>query len=209
MTITFKHKGPKVLLTEGKNDCHVILSLCSFHDIPENFGFFDCGSDDLVLKKMSALIAGSEEMDTIGIILDADNPNLNSKWESVKNRLSKEGYSLPDKPDPTGTILFMEDKPKIGIWLMPNNNIDGMLEDFCRELASHDAINFAEQCVLNAQDNNFSTFIGNHQSKAVIHTYLAWQNEPGMPLGQAITAKALDPEQKIAVIFINFLKSLF
>jgi len=40
------------------------------------------------------------------------------------------------------------------------------------------------------------TFIPNHKSKAVIHTYLAWQNEPGMPLGQAITARALNPEKK-------------
>ncbi len=209
MDINFKHKGPKILLTEGKNDCHVILSLCAYHRVPETFGFYDCGSDNKILKRMSALIAGSETMETIGVVLDADNPNLNSKWESIRNRLTREGYPVSKEPDENGTILSMEGKPRIGVWLMPDNNIDGMLEDFCRELASHDGIDFAENCVQNSQQNGFATFIPNHKSKAVIHTYLAWQNEPGIPLGQAITARALNPEKKIAMLFVDFLKSLF
>ena len=42
----FKYAGGKVVLTEGKNDCHVILSLCKRHDVPETFGLYECGSDD-------------------------------------------------------------------------------------------------------------------------------------------------------------------
>jgi hypothetical protein len=31
------------------------------------------------------------------------------------------------------------------------------------------------------------------EPKAIIHTWLAWQKEPGKPLGTAITARFLDP----------------
>jgi len=54
-----------------------------------------------------------------------------------------------------------------------------------------------------------TSFIDNHHSKAVVHTFLAWQDEPGMPLGQAITAKALDGNKPLAHNFSEFLKNLF
>jgi hypothetical protein len=208
-SLNLKYTGPKVVLTEGKNDCHVILALCLAHDVPESFGFYDCGSDDLVLKRLSALLAGSEKLQTICVVLDADNPNLGAKWVSIKDRLAKEGYSVPERPNPDGTFLEAYDKPKIGVWLMPDNNIDGMLEDFCHQLAGDDAIGFAKSCVRTAKEKTFTSFIDNHESKAIIHTYLAWQNEPGMPLGQAITAKALDAGKPLAQKFAQFLNSLF
>lgn len=207
--MNFKYKGPKVLLTEGKNDCHVVLALCKQHNVPESFGFYDCESDDRVLKKLSALIAGSENIETIGVVLDADNPNLLSKWNSLSVRLQKEGYVVPEFPLEHGTILAKHDKPTVGIWLMPDNHVDGMLEDFCHQLIDKPSLEYASQCVIDAKQNEFTNFLENHFSKAVIHTFLAWQDVPGMPLGQAITARALNGDQAIAVDFSNFLKRLF
>lgn len=158
---------------------------------------------------MSALLAGSEEQEIIGIVLDADNPNIQSKWSAVKDRLIKQGYTLPSKPQKGGTILTCSDMPKIGIWLMPDNNLDGMLEDFCRNLASSEAINHAQKCVLDAKDKGFSSYKNVHLSKSTIHTFLAWQDEPGMPLGQAITSKVLDSTQPLGKEFIAFLTDLF
>ncbi|NOQ63011.1 MAG: hypothetical protein GQ582_00685 [Methyloprofundus sp.] len=202
-----------MLLTEGQNDCHVISHLCKLHQVPHNFGLYDCESDEKAIKKLRALIAGSDKKEVIGIVLDADNPSLAAKWDAVSDRLSKEGYKLPDQPNNKGTIITAdknpEENPKIGIWLMPDNNVNGMLEDFCRGLVGDSAMTFAEDCVKKAQDQGVSTFKNNHHSKAVIHTFLAWQDEPGMPLGQAITAHALDGNKPIAKDFVNFLSILF
>lgn len=209
MTSSFKHKGPRVLLTEGKNDCHLISSLCHYHQVPQNFGLHECGSDTLVIKKLSALIASSEELEVIGVVLDADNPGIEGKWKALQQKLEPEGYNPPERPSANGTILKSPGKPVIGIWLMPDNNIDGMLEDFCKQLAQPGAIAFAEDCVAQARAGGFSTFTNTHHSKAAIHTYLAWQDEPGMPMGMALTAKALDPEQPIALRFHDFLRTLF
>ena len=141
--------------------------------------------------------------------MDADNPDLRGKWNSIRGRLEKENYAVPDIPNPEGTILYAENKPAIGVWLMPDNDLNGMLEDFCEQLAAPNAIGYARNCVYQAKRDGFTTFIDNHESKAVIHTFLAWQDRPGRPLGQAITAQALNPNQSIAEKFVFFLKSLF
>ncbi len=52
-------KGP-VILTEGDNDCHVIVSLCQKHSVAESFGFYSCGSDDGAIKRLDALLFSSE-----------------------------------------------------------------------------------------------------------------------------------------------------
>nr|WP_254435729.1 DUF3226 domain-containing protein [Dolichospermum sp. UHCC 0260] len=46
-------------------------------------------------------------------------------------------------------------------------------------------------------------------SKAIIHTYLAWQDEPGYPMGQAITKQSLRPHTDIAIKFTDWLTRLF
>ncbi len=206
----YLHDGPRVLLVEGTNDCHLIWSLCVHYDVPkEIFGLYVCGSDKKVLQRLSALIAGSQEMLNIGVVLDADNPNLAGKWNSISDRLVNEGYNVPTTPIKDGTILTQEGKPTVGVWLMPDNDLDGMLEDFCARLAPPEAMQFAKHCASEAKNLGFSTYGNTHYSKATIHTFLAWQDEPGMPLGQAVTAKALDAKQPIAIQFSNFLRTLF
>ncbi len=205
-----KQDTDKVLLVEGDNDCHVVMSLCKAHTVPESFGIYQCGSDNGVLKRLNALIIRPEPPQVIGIMLDADNPSLAGRWSSIQGKLGHYDYTFPIVPDPDGTILeSSSNKPKLGFWLMPNNQVSGMLEDFCAELAEPESLRFAQECVRQAQDNNLSTFKEVHRSKAIIHTYLAWHDEPGYPLGRAITRQALRPHSEIAVKFIHWLRHLF
>lgn len=207
--MAFNHKGPKVLLTEGSNDCRVILALCQHHELPEKFGLRECGSDEMALSTLSSLLKRSEQ-EIIGIVIDADNPNLTAKWQAVTDRLQKYGIAIPKVPQQSGTIIPASNgRARVGIWLMPDNQLDGMLEDFCSQLATPEALSFAEKCVNDAKDNNCTTFIETHKTKAVIHTFLAWQNEPGKPLGQAITARTLNPDHELAKTFARWLTELF
>jgi hypothetical protein len=45
--------------------------------------------------------------------------------------------------------------------------------------------------------------------KAIIHAWLAWQKEPGKPLGTAITARYLDPGVAQVDALVSWLKRLF
>ena len=49
-----------------------------------------------------------------------------------------------------------------------------------------------------------------HKSKAFIHTWLAWQEDPGTPMGLAITKKYLSTNDKVLCnSFIEWLNLLF
>lgn len=45
--------------------------------------------------------------------------------------------------------------------------------------------------------------------KVLMHTWLAWQNEPGKPYGQAITARYLDASLPTGAVFADWLKRVF
>ena len=207
--IKLNHEGPRVILTEGKNDAHLILQLCVYFDVPYTFGFYDCNGDNKALKRLNGLLISPEPPEIIGVVIDADAPNLNSRWRSVSDILINHGYEPPPAPDEGGTIIHANGKPSIGIWLMPDNITDGMLEDFCARLAPDHFINYAATCVAGAKEAGMTSFREPHLSKAIVHTYLAWQDEPGLPLGLAVKARALNPDTDIAHRFHNFLIKLF
>jgi hypothetical protein len=66
----------------------------------------------------------------LGIIVDADT-DIDDRWQSLRYRLTEAGYiAVPLHPAPGGTILKQEGWPVVGLWLMPDNTIPGILEDF-------------------------------------------------------------------------------
>ncbi|HCE2071765.1 DUF3226 domain-containing protein [Vibrio parahaemolyticus] len=203
-------EGP-VLLTEGDNDCHVIAALCRAHSLPEGcFGFYSCGSDDKAITRLKLLLkSGINCPERFAIVLDADAPSLASKWQSLRSILNSNGYEIPEKPSSKGTILTAAGKPLVGIWMMPDNNLDGMLEDFCLRLAPQEALNLAEEYITKCKESGHATFKDAHHSKALVHSFLGTQDEPGSPLGQAITRKVLSSEEEIAKDFTNWLVSAF
>ena len=210
MSDVCKQDTDKVLLVEGVNDCHVVMSLCAAHTVPETFGIYQCGSDLGVLRRLNALIVRPNPPAVIGIMLDADKPSLAGRWDSIKSKLKHYNYAFPKNPNADGTVIEGTIyEPRLCFWLMPNNQDSGMLEDFCAELAEPVSLAFARECVEQAQASKATTFKAVHHSKAVIHTYLAWHDEPGYPLGKAITSQALRPRTEVAVKFTNWLTHLF
>lgn len=205
-----KQDSDKILLVEGQNDCHVILALCKSFNVPMKFGIYECGGDEKALKRLNALINREEPPSVIGLVIDADNPDLAGRWKIIQDKLKLYDYVLPSAPELTGTIIDpVSEIPRLGFWLMPNNRFDGMLEDFCKEMIDTICIETAEQCLKIAEARGCSSFKAVHRSKAIVHTYLAWQDEPGKPLGQAITAQSLRPNTATAQAFVAWLIRLF
>jgi hypothetical protein len=204
-----KAETKKVLLVEGKDDCHVVMSLCNAFAVPEVFGLFECGGFDQLLKRLNALILQPDAPEVIGVMLDAD-VDLAARWRSLSVKLNHYDYVFPNTPETNGTIIQGEGVlPKLGIWLMPNNTIAGMLEDFCLEMVDPRGRTTAEDTIRTAEAAGVTSFIPSHRSKAIVHTFLAWQDEPGNPLGLAITTQALRPNTNTARTFIEWLQLLF
>ena len=81
-------KGERVLLVEGKNDCHVIRMLCKEHQLSESlFCIYDCGGDEKVLPELEIRIKKDLQSrpKVIGIVLDADmpedKPDIMIRWQ--------------------------------------------------------------------------------------------------------------------------------
>jgi hypothetical protein len=208
------HTGKKVLLVEGNTDCHVVMAMCAIHKVEINlFGIFDCGSDNQALKRLNALVNASEtdQPSIIGLMLDADQQGTESRWQSIKRKLQDKPYDLPDDPFPDGTVISSTepDYPRLGFWLMPNNKDVGMLETFINEMIPANHLESVKRSLETARQEGCTTYKDVHQDKAIVHTYLAWQDEPGRPIGQSITARVLQPETPSALAFIKWLIALF
>ncbi|MEQ9549677.1 MAG: DUF3226 domain-containing protein [Coleofasciculus sp. G3-WIS-01] len=122
------------------------------------------------------------------------------------------GYqAIPTVPPPDGWVYTQPDKPKIGIWLMPDNQLPGMLEDFVAHLIpTDDSLRPKAEAILQEIEQlKLNRYTPIHHPKALIHTWLAWQETPGMPMGQAITAQVLSYNAEIANKFVEWLKRLF
>ncbi|MEI6987660.1 MAG: DUF3226 domain-containing protein, partial [Rhodospirillaceae bacterium] len=123
--------------------------------------------------------------------------------------LTNAGYNVPKDPEATGTIIQCEGKPRIGIWLMPDNQASGMIEDFVKFLVPEADALIAQACQCVADIKPPDWRFEPHLSKAEIHTWLAWQKSPGTPLGSAINQKYLDADCQHAKTLITWLSDLF
>lgn len=199
--------NPFRLLVEGSDDLHLIRNLARAHGVSlDRDEILDCGGVDALLHESLPLhLLGSYT--SIGVVVDAD-LDLQSRWQAVRDRLEKSGYAVPVTPDPGGMIITTR-RPVVGVWVMPDNALSGTLEDFARQLIAEDDDLWpcVERSVatIPAESRRF------HQAserKAQIHTYLAWQQDPGTPLGLAITKKYLQTDAALALTFANWLKGL-
>lgn len=201
-----------ILLVEGPDDQHTIGQLCRSRGIRDFDEIKPHGGKDKLLKVISTNLTLAEEGDTFGIIIDADT-DLAARWQSIRGRIIDSGYQeVPTAPGPEGTIIPGSDEdrlPRLGIWLMPNNQTGGILEDFLLFLVPKENRNLLEYANSSVANLPLRLFIDNDTTKAVIHTWLAWQSDPGKPYGTAITAKFLDPTVPEADVLVAWLEHLF
>lgn len=203
-----KEKFDKKLLVEGNDDQHVIWALCERFGIAETFDVVDCEGIDNLYDAIPVRFKQSG-IKTIGIIIDAD-IDLKSRWMSVKATLLDLGFIVPNDLPIDGLILQKENI-KVGVWVMPNNHLNGMLEDFIAFLVPQDdnllpIANTTLDKIENEKQNKYSLI---HKSKAKIHTWLAWQEDPGTPMGLSITKKYLTTDEKTCKRLLEWLQALF
>lgn len=208
----------KSLLVEGVDDKHVILALQGTRSprVLDKTQIHDLEGYPNLLKRLPREILASEG-GAVGAVLDAD-INLADRWSGIRQMLEGKGYqNVPHTPDPNGTIVTPPPDtllPKVGIWLMPDNTTSGILEDFLKFLVPEgdSLLVFAGQTLDRLSEiapppNNL--FAKKDRSKALLHTWLAWQIKPGTPFGQAITARYLDANVGQADVFVKWLQDLF
>ena len=92
---------------------------------------------------------------------------------------------------------------------MPDNTNNGALENFLVNLVPqfpNPLYDHVKASVAAIPDQRFSD---GDEPKARIHTWLAWQEEPGRPYGTAIKAGFLDAYANQVDGLVNWLNGLF
>ena len=201
-------KFNKQLLVEGNDDLHVIMSLCQKFTVTENFEIIDCKGIDKLFAQIPIRLKQSD-FETLGIIIDADT-ELKNRWATLQTIFSTQKITLPDKIPSDGLILKINNIT-IGIWIMPNNDLNGMLEDFISFLIPKEdkLLPVANQTLNAIEKEKLNKYISAHKSKALIHSWLSWQEDPGTPMGLAITKKFLTTQEKICSKLISWLIMTF
>ena len=204
-----KEKYKQKLLVEGKDDQHVIWALCERFSLIENFDVIDCDGIDNVLSQLPIRIKQAD-VRAVLIVVDAD-VSMENRWNSVSSVLEAAGYIIPDVLPEEGLVLNQSNRPIVGVWLMPNNSTSGMLEDFIKFLVPDtDRLLPEAVAVINKiEEEKIKNYNNVHRAKALIHTWLSWQDSPGTPLGLAITKRYLSTELDICQRFVHWLKSGF
>ena len=106
----------------------------------------------------------------------------------------------------------VEPEFKVGIWLMPDNRSIGALEHFIEKLipGSDPCWDYAHEAASAARGRYGGVACPEKDHlKSRLHTWLAWQREPGRPFGTALTASILSHDSPEALAFLRWFQRLF
>lgn len=170
----------KLLLGEGKEEELFFTELLKYMGINNIEIVTYNGKDNLsnYLKTLQ-LIPGFADLISLGITRDADN-NKDTAFQSVYTALKNNNLPTPETNQ-------KENKLSSKIFILPNNNEPGMLEDLCIQSISNEVgISCVEnyfQCIQNQTGRQ-----PNNMAKAKVHAWLASQIQPDKRLGESAKA---------------------
>lgn len=209
------------LIVEG-NDGWAITQLCESNGLPMPAGFTDKTIKQFVksaggYEKVAVLLRAAlveAQVKNIGIVVDANNAGPAARWDTIRvllRSIFSENTLNAAAPSPEGIVLREAGKPVVGIWIMPDNQRNGYLEHFLTELVDQSAPlwQHSENTVADLSRRDFCRFKAIRRQKALIHTWLAWQEEPGRPFGIAMQAGYLNPRANVVQPFLEWMKQTF
>lgn len=205
------------LRVEGPDDLHALMHLlicngvdCDPKQSPQSYPEIKCaGGVSQLLEGMTLAIQISTGR-AVGFVIDAD-ISPNDRWAAVRARLIAADVQVPETMPIDGFVGHSARyDARIGVWLMPDNQASGTLEDFLSALVDDGdrVIGHAELATDKAKHLGAS-FTSNDRLKAVLHTWLAWQEEPGLPYGTAVKALYFRHDHQLVLKFVRWFKRLY
>ena len=196
----------RVLLVEGHNDMHVVAHLWGqrYNTGPDFRISVKDGIDELLQSIRGEIL--NDERTAVGILVDADDC-LMSRWQAVTDKLKTADITPPPNPISLGTII--ESNPRVGVWLMPDNQSPGELEDFIKAMIPpYDPVWPLSESYIDGIPQEDRKFTSGKTLRAKVNAWLATREDP-RPMGTAIRAGDLDVNTQISSSFVNWLQQLF
>jgi hypothetical protein len=215
------------LFVEGNNDLHTVLHVVmklrpDFNHDPESwfngFKIDDCKNDQGALKAFC--LAARSSVGHYGLVIDADSvphKGLQDRWDSIVEGVHSypelADVLFPAVPPNEGWISVIPGGPTVGAWIMPDNQHTGAIEAFLTPLVpSGDQLwTYADTVISTVQTPPYNaSFKAKDATKAKLHSWLAWREEPGRPYGRAIDCDDLHVSDDVtASTFVDWFERLF
>ena len=197
-----------LLIVEGGDDKYVAIQIAIRTGSVPQFRVEERGSVQDLLKAIPFDVK-TPGYDAIGFLLDADDYPSN-RWDAVLNQLRSAGISAPRTPDPNGTIISPTgNMPRIGVWMMHDNQSPGELENFVATMVPDgDPVWSLSQGYIDGIPVDDRKFAAGKTLRAKIHAWLAARERPRQ-MGAAIEALDLDIGGTLCTRFASWLNRLF
>ena len=167
-----------------------------------------------LLPTLLPLLLIEDGLTHIAIIVDADYLAQNGLGfqktiDRVSDIVNPFGFEL-DKNAASGILYKHSDGlADFGLWIMPDNQNEGMLEDWIKTCVSQNEQTLFQQAQDVVKDITNPKFYSHLTSKAEVATWLAWQKQPGHGLYAAIKDQLLDNESSLFKDLKDWLLKVF
>ena len=211
--------GTKVLIVEGETDKRVVPELMEKNgvawpatQVPVRIVVAG-GFNKLLTDKLLGTYLKQSGTEAVGLVFDADEPS-DGRW----TRLRAHAQALtPDKLAEAmpahGCIVESNDGPRLGVWMMPDNQTRGKLENLLQTLVPDQGPDslwaIAGKACDDAEASGKALYTARDRDKAQVHTWLAWQAPPGLQLHQAIKCQQFAATAPGAQGFVRWFRELF
>ena len=197
----------QLLLVEGHDELHVVSKLLDRYRIEPSFEIeIKGGFDELRSSIYNEVNAPHRRV--LGILADA-NEHRDGRWQSISDQLTEADCEVPDDCSRTGAICAGPRGIRIGVWLMPDNQRQGELEDFVAEMIPDGDPTWPRaKGYIDEIPEGERKFPPGKVTRAYVHAWLATRRDP-RPMGIAITAGDLLHDAPIAAYFVDWLRRLF
>ena len=190
-----------IVILEGVDDKHVVQHVLTQRGLRDQYAHFDFSEKegwDPLIESLPVYLK-SQAYKSIAVVADADS-DLAIRWGAIRRHLEDAGYvDLPIAMPQVGVVADAEGKPRVGVWLMPNNQGVGAMEDFLLSLVDDQDPGLVHaKAVIRDLPADVRKFRPTHEVKALVHTWLAWQESPGLRLGTAVKARYFDANREAA-----------
>ncbi len=157
----------------------------------------------------------------LAVVVDADYADSHGlgtvgTLKQIKEIVEPFGFKLPENATYQNGFCFRNSDglPDFGVWIMPNNQEDGMLEDWvksCIIQTEQDLFHHAEKTVADLSTHGLQKFKPIHITKTQVATWLAWQNLPKYSIDGVLDKKdvLVDENSKLYQNLANWLKNIY
>lgn len=181
---------------------------------PKDYNFDKDGKKraiTLLETLIKQLIDGS--ISHLGIVLDAD--FVSDHWgfevtfEKIKKLLKKSEYGDPEIKFSGLAFPHLNGLGSIGLWIMPDNSSEGMLEDWIKQSVQDSEKSLLGHAIDTTKKLFNKKFKPIHNSKAEVATWMAWQKRPGCGFDQTIDDSLINLQSKNMIQLVNWIKYIY